>query len=243
VKELLERVITLVPAYFADLIQFTAGPKQFLSTRTPALNDGLIFLALSFVLTFIIQLPLARTDPLLEAASDAAFVFGYVVLYGYAVLLSWRVVGGKAPIERFFAIHFYVAGVLKLIMSATFMTIMGLLRMGDPTRYEEMNKAVYAGNAMWFVTNADRLKDQPVWQVAALIAVTGMAAMLAWIVVTWGAYRDLNRLSRQRSAVAFALFCAACVPIYIVTSIIANALIVDRSTAGASRLTRAAWMG
>jgi len=227
VKELLERLATLVPAYFADLIQFTAGPKRFLARRTRTWNDGLIFLALSFLLTFVLQLPLSRTDPVLQAATEAAFVFGYVVLFGYAVLLSWRAVGGKSPIERFFAIHFYVAGVLKLILSATFMTVIGVLRMGDPSTYAEMNKAIYSGNALWFVTNADRLAQQPVWQIAAALAVTGVAAMLAWIVIIWGAYRDLNRLSRLRSAAAFVIFCAACVPVYIVASIVASALIVD----------------
>ena len=123
------------------------------------------------------------------------------MLFGYAVVLSWRAVGGKGSIARFFAIHFYVAGVLKLIMSATFMTIIGVLRMGDPSRYAEMNKALYVGNALWFITNADRLIEQPAWQIAMVLAVTGVAVMLAWVVITWGAYRELNRLrgSDQRS--------------------------------------------
>jgi hypothetical protein len=226
-KELLERLVTLVPAYFADLVQFTAGPKRFLTKRTRTWNDGLTFLAISFLLTFIVQLPLSRTDPLLDAATSAAFVLFYVVLYGYAVLLSWRAVGGTAPIERFFAIHFYVAGVLKLILSAVFMTAMGLIRMGDPSAYEEMNNAIYSGNVLWFVTNAERFAYQPVWQMAGALAVIGVLAMLAWILTIWGAYREVNRLSKTRSAVAFVIFCAACVPIYIVTSIIANALVVD----------------
>ena len=68
-KELLERLITLVPAYFGDLIQFTAGPKRFLATRTRTWTKGLTFLAISFLLTFVIQLPLSRTDPLLDAGA------------------------------------------------------------------------------------------------------------------------------------------------------------------------------
>jgi hypothetical protein len=227
VKELLERLVTLVPAYFADLLRLTTGPKRFLSKRTRTWTDGLLFLAVSFLLTFVMQLPLSRTDPLLEGAAEAAFVLGYVVLYGYAVFFSWRAVGGRAPIERFFAIHFYVAGVLKIIMSVTFMIVIGVLRMADPAAYEEMNKAVYAGNALWFVTNADRLIDQPAWQSAMAITLIGLSAMLAWLWTIWGAYREVNRLSRLRSTVAFVIFCAACVPIYIVTSIIANALIME----------------
>lgn len=226
-KELLERLVILVPAYFADVVHFTASPKRFLAKRTSTWNGGLTFLAISFLLTFVIQLPLSRTDPLLDVAAAAAFVLGYVVLYGYAVLLSWRAVGGKGSIERFFAIHFYVAGVLKLILSATFMIVIGVLRMGDPSSYEEMNKAVYAGNALWFVTNADRLTHQPAWQLAMVLTLIGLSAMLAWIVAIWGAYRELNRLSRSRSRIAFVIFCVACLPIWIVTSIMANALMSD----------------
>jgi hypothetical protein len=227
VKDLLERLVTLVPAYFADLIQLTTGPKRFLAQRTSRWKDGLLFVAISFLLTFTIQLPLSGTDPLLGAASEGAFVLGYVVLFGYAVVLAWRAVGGKAPIERFFAIHFYVAGVLKLIMTVTFMTLVGVLRMGARSSYEEMNKAVYAGDMLWFVANAERLMAEPAWQLATGLAVTGVLAMLAWVVTTWGAYRDLNQASRPRSVVAFLIFCVACLPVHAITSMVANALIVE----------------
>ena len=225
VKELLERLVTVLPAYFADLIQFTAAPKRFLATRTATWTQGLTFLAVSFLLTFIIQLPLTRTDPLLEAATDAAFVFTYVVLFGYAVILAWRAAGGRAPIEGFFAIHFYVAGVIKLLMSATFIIVIGVLRMADPAAYREMSEHLYAGDAMWLLANIDRLQHRPAWQVAMVLTMIGVALIGVWIVTTWGAFRQLNGLSRLRSVVAFAIFCAASVPVYIIVTLIAGALV------------------
>jgi len=97
VKDLLEKLVTLVPKYVGDIIRLTSGPKQFLmervSTGEARWADGLIFLAISFVLAFLIGLPLARADadPMLDLASEGVFVLLYVVLYGYAVYLSWRV--------------------------------------------------------------------------------------------------------------------------------------------------------
>lgn len=96
-KDLLEKLVTLVPKYVEDIISLTSGPKQFLTARVSTgearWTDGLIFLAISFVLAFLIGLPLARADadPMLDFASEGVFVLLYVVLYGYAVYLSWRV--------------------------------------------------------------------------------------------------------------------------------------------------------
>ena len=57
-KDLLEKLVTLVPKYVEDIIGLTSGPKQFLTARVSTgearWTDGLIFLAISFVLTFLV---------------------------------------------------------------------------------------------------------------------------------------------------------------------------------------------
>lgn len=230
-KDLLEKLVTLVPKYVGDFIRLTSGPKQFLlervSTGEARWADGLVFLAISFVLAFLLGLPLARADadPLLDLASEGVFVLIYVVLYGYAVYLSWRVLGKVAPIQQFFFVHFYVAGILKLLLTAAFIAAVGVLRVGDPAVNDEMFREVAAGNLLWWKTSATRLLASPAMRVAMCVLLGGVAGMLAWTIAAWGAYRQLNGFSKLRSSVAFVLFCAACVPIYVVTVVIANALV------------------
>jgi len=231
VKDLLEKLVTLVPKYVGDVIRLTSGPKQFLmervSTGEARWADGLIFLAISFVLAFLIGLPLARADadPMLDLASEGVFVLLYVVLYGYAVYLSWRVLGKVAPIQQFFVIHFYVAGILKLLLTAAFIAVVGVLRVGDPAMNEEMLREVAAGHMLWWTTNAPRLLASPAMRIAMCVLLVGVAGMFGWTIAAWGAYRQLNGFSKVRSSAAFVLFCAVCVPVYAVTVVIASALV------------------
>ena len=45
-------------------------------------------------------------------------------------------------------VHFYFAGVLKLIMTATFVVDMGVLRAGDPALYQDITAAVASGDLL-----------------------------------------------------------------------------------------------
>lgn len=49
--------------------------------------------------------------------------------------------------------------------------------------------------------------------------------MFAWVIIGWGAYRRLTGLRKLRSILAFLLFCALCLPVYVVTTVIAAALV------------------
>lgn len=78
---------------------------------------------------------------------------------------------------------------------------------------------------LWWTTNAPRLLASPAMQVVICVVLVGVAGMFAWTIAAWGAYRQLNGFSKLRSSVAFVLFCAAYVPVYAVTVVIANALV------------------
>jgi hypothetical protein len=49
--------------------------------------------------------------------------------------------------------------------------------------------------------------------------------MFGWVVLNWSAYRTLTGFSRARSAMAFALFCLGCIPVYIITATVAAAMV------------------
>src|SRR5512138_1938426 len=137
-KELLERVVDVIPAYVTDFLGLIAGPKRFISDRLdqeePAIQGALVFFGASFAISWIIQAPLMQPDyplqPLSNLGTDAVFVLICGGAYGAAICLAWRLVGGKAGLSLFFVIHFYYAGVLLVIMAATFLVMMGIIRAG-----------------------------------------------------------------------------------------------------------------
>ena len=218
-----------ISGYLSDLLGLTSGPKRFLAGRLARQEsrwqEGFLFFASSFVLTIAVSLPLVGANPLRELASDTGFVIGSAVLFGYAVYVAWRLVGAKAPIRQFFTVHFYLAGVLKLMMTATYVFMLGVLRAGDPALNREVMAWVADGEMLRLLSAGDRmLAESGAWRVAIFVAAAGWGAMLAWIAVAWGAYRALTGLGRLRSALAFLLFCLLCLPAFLLVSLTATAL-------------------
>jgi len=228
--DLLTWLIRLVPAYLTDLLGITSGPKEFIAHRIARQGirwqEGFLFFVISFVLTSAMTLPFAR-HPLLELPSDLVFVSAYVLLFGYATYFAWRLVGATAKVQHFLTIHFYLAGVLKLIYTATFVVCIGVLRGGDPALYQELMNTLSSGNTVdWFLAKADTpFAERLVWRLALLVVFGGLGTMLAWVIIGWGAYRQLTGLRKLRSILAFLLFCGLCVPVYAVTTLIAIALV------------------
>jgi len=229
-KDFLEKLITLVPAYFSDLLNLMSGPKRFarsrLSGKALSMEGPLRFIGVSFMISWIIKAPLNRLDPIIELGTDGAFVLAYVALYGGALCLAWRIVGGKGGLKQFFAIHFYYAGILLLIMACFYLAAMGLLRALDPLLYRDLYAAAYSGSLPSFVLqDLDRLWQSQGYRFSLILQILGFGSMLGWIVVGWGAYRKLSRLTRVRSVLAGALFLLFCLPIAAFTFLIANALV------------------
>ena len=151
-----------------------------------------------------------RGDPLLELAADAVFTLLGVMGYGAALYLGWRIVGGRAALQKFLTIHFYFAGILDLLKTAIYLGMMGTIRAFDPALYKEIYEAVFSGSFMGFtIKNSERMMATPgIW-----VTIVGYVAILLWIYAGWGAYRELNRLSRMRSFAAGLLFLLLCVPV------------------------------
>jgi hypothetical protein len=229
-KELLEKLIGLIPAYFDALFPLVTGPKHFIAERLSsdesAMQKALIFLAVSFLIGWLLKIPLSRGDPLLELGSDGVFVLICVLTYGGALYLAWRIAGGRAEIQKFLTIHFYYSGVLKLLETSTYVGAMGTIRAADPALYKEIYDAAYGGNiAAFVIKNSERLLASSGYRLSLCVQFVGYGVMLIWIFIGWGAYRALNRLSKVRSAVAGLLFLVFCFPVAALTFVIANALV------------------
>jgi hypothetical protein len=229
-KDLLEKLIGLIPAYFDDLLPLVTGPKHFIAGRLSSdespMHKALVFLAVSFLISGVLTIPLSRGDPLLELGVDGVFVLICVMSYGGILYLAWRIAGGRAEIQIFLTIHFYYAGILKLLEASLYLCTMGTIRATDPALYKEIYDAAYGGNAAaFFINNSERLLANPGYQLSLWVQAVGYGAILIWIFVGWGAYREINRLSRVRSTMAGLLFFVFCFPVAAFVFLIANALV------------------
>jgi hypothetical protein len=103
---------------------------------------------------------------------------------------------------------------------------MGTIRAGDANLYEEIYDAVESGKYFLFLwENIDRLLSSSIYQLSISIGLIGFGCGLLWILAGWGAYRELNHLSRLRSIVAGVLFALFSVPVLAITGLMANALV------------------
>jgi hypothetical protein len=224
----LDRSIAATRLYLADLGGLVSGPKRFLAERLTrgesGLEEALRFLAFSFLFTVVLELPLARGNPLFEILADAGFVVAYVLLFGCAVYLAWHLVGASAPFHRFITAYFYLAAVGKIIQTLFYVTARGLLR-SDRALYDEVMTNIYRGDLAWFTTNMTTLSGNRVFQLSQLVLLCGWGVMFAWLLVGWGSFRELTGMTRSRSVLAFLIFCIISVPIYILTVLISAALV------------------
>ncbi len=228
-KDLLEKLIGLIPAYFDDLLPLVSGPKRFIAKRLSsdelAMQKALIFLAVSFLIGWVLKIPLLRGDPFLELGTDSAFVLIQVMAYGGALYLAWRIAGGSAAMQKFLTIHFYYSGILKLIETSLHLGIMGTIRAADPALFKEFYDVAYSGNmASFVIKNSERLLANPGYRLSLWVQFVGYGTLLTWIFVGWGAFRELNQLSKVRSIMAGLLFFVFWFPVTALTFLIANAL-------------------
>jgi hypothetical protein len=227
-SNLLERAIEIGPGYLSDLLSLIQQPKRFVARRVSQrplpMRDALTFLTISFALSWIIKMSFLRSAPWLEVLPDAVFVLLEVLVYGAVICVAWRAVRGRAELQKVFVIHFYYSGIFLMLIATWFLLVMGILRSADPAFYDAMWEAVYGGRMLSFaLESADHLSQSPAAMPMALGLLLGLAATIAWVFAGWGAYRELNRLSRLRSAMAATIFVVLWFPISTMIFFVANA--------------------
>ena len=230
-KDLLQSISELGPAYLNDFLSLIQQPKRFAvgraTTRPLPIRDALVFLTLSFLLGWILKVSFSQSSPLqlaVEMPKDGAFTLAQVLAYGAAICLAWRAVQGRAELQTFFVVHFYYSGIFLMLMAVWFMFLMGIWRAFDPTLYAEMLKAACSGAMYSFIQQRlDQIIQSPAITPMLLAILGGMAVLTAWVFAGWGAYREVNRLSRFQSAMAAIIFIVLCFPITVTLFFIANA--------------------
>ena len=182
----------------------TAILRQDLESDS-ALQDALTFLAISFGITFIAEIPFLPGGSskelvfgILAIGSALAFVWNVVFL-----ILAWKIVGGKLAGKKVIVATSYFSGVSTIIFLSFYLVAVGALKALDPVSYEQV---IATGSATDLTSGGV--------QIFNTLALLGLLATFAWIFCIWGAYRELMQTSRLRSAVALLLF-AISIPVLV----------------------------
>lgn len=221
-KDILDRILSYFPSYIGDIALLAIGPKRFMeqqrSIEDRSLEKPLTFLGISLALCFVLQ---ASLPPRREFWADAGphgllYLIGTIALAA-VVRLSWRVVGGRATFQQVLRITCYYCSVVLLGVVITNLCYLGILRLFEPRLYELLFATAERVDWRTFVA-ADPLSSVS-FVVAMLIQSVGYAALFIWVIVGWGAYRELNGLSKRKSCTAFFLAAALSLPLLAVLSI------------------------
>src|SRR5215470_9403376 len=207
-KEVLEKILLYLPVYIPDLVRIVSGPKHFVaehSKRKGELIKAFTFFGVSLSIFFILQADITVGGRSFE--TDFA-IHGFLHLLSVAIFtvilrLSWKIVGGKAEYQGFLITTLYYVGVMLVGIAIATLCFTGILRLFYPDSYAWFIQYLGAPN-MRSASNADPKILQGI-AVAFMGFLTVAVVTLGWGFVGWGAYRELNKLSRSRSCVALLL--------------------------------------
>jgi hypothetical protein len=224
----LENISKLIPSYLNELFYLVSSPKRFIAERLYrdklTMKNALVFLILSFLIGELLDIYGIWNRPFVVAA-QAVFVLLSITLYGTALQLAWRIVGGKAEFHKVLTILFYYSGVLKIAISLFFLAFIGTMMALDPGLSKAMQSALNNGEIFLFVeNNLEKISASRGYRFSLLFQFVGYGCMLVWLIAGWGAYRELNQVSKFRSFMAGLLFIVFCTPITALTFVLAFAL-------------------
>lgn len=202
-KDLIEKILQYLPQYFLDYGSVFSEPKRFIASKDVSSNqvfsEACLFLTISIILVLFANASLK--PPNMEFWSYVAMAFEFnalaVVLFGTITRVSWWIVGGKASAKSFFVTYMYFFGVSGILLQGLLILMRGL--------FKKNNRLVYDAMVAAATTGAD-IPNEVTAQISNLEATIfgiGLLLILSWCLVAWGAYRQINQLSRGRSFIAF----------------------------------------
>jgi hypothetical protein len=218
-KDFLERVLKQLPGYLGQVLELLSHPKTFIEKKDldakNAMEGALVFFGISVFITFVACIPtLPEEQDFLTAITPRATLQLFVLLLSVAALaLSWKMVGGKATMRKFFIVTCYLSGFMILVVSLFVLVATGSLRVLDPVEYKQVFSGHGANNFESFG-----------YKVFAVILFTLMLALIIWAFIVWGTYRRLNDLSRFKSAIAFCTYNALNLVVFTVAAFMFVAL-------------------
>jgi len=203
-KALIEKLIAAIPLFVRQLIDLLRAPREFVEKidldSDDALKDALVFLAISFALVFIAEIPLLPQKQSKEILFGVSAVLAAISFAVSVVLLlvSWKIVGGELTFKKFITVTSYFTGVSSLLLLIFTLLGFGIFNGIDPENAQLLRNDGYADPV-------DLMKSAGYRVLWVLIGLGFMVTFL-WAFRIWRTYRELNRASRTRSTIAFVIF-------------------------------------
>jgi len=120
-KELIDKLLVAIPAYARQMIDLLWNPREFVKKldldSDSVLPDALTFLAISFGLAFIAQLPMLsekQNKEIMFGMSAIQAALGLAVSVAF-LAAAWKIVGGKLSFKKFLIVTCYFSGVSILL--------------------------------------------------------------------------------------------------------------------------------
>jgi hypothetical protein len=236
-NDLVKLVFAQIPKYLFNFFNLVSGPKRFVRKRNvyndQSLTEATTFLAISFVLTLILKTPFIPDVNFWQYIATLGLQALIEIALLTAVLrLAWTLVGGNAPFGRFFITfcYYYAVGIIGLQAFTVF--AYGIAKVWDPELYGLLVEA-YKGKSF------SNPKMQPYLERAGgsgdfkkllpLVAVSlmlllGWAALLAWTIAGWGAYRELTTVTKKKSVLAGIMFICLYPIVFLLTFLLYSVL-------------------
>jgi hypothetical protein len=223
-KEILEKILLYLPRFLSDCGSIIAGPKTFVlkKVETEALFESkeyFLFLALTVaVITIVSMLYPNHGEIYATLARNFVVIFVGFIGYSLAVRGAFWVAGGRAPYETFFAAYTYISCPMLLINNVIGLIANGLFRLLDPDAYDALSKAGSLASRNQIIANS------PAADVFYVSIAIGFGLIVFWSYICWGAFREINHLSRIRSSVAFVVAWIFALPVFVLQGLIAFAV-------------------
>lgn len=197
--EELIKLLRYLPRYFVEFGSVFIGPKRYIGQKNlqtdKSFSDALLFLAVSLGLTIVMTAPLLPPDQKLWMfiGSQAVLILLIVTLWSIALRIAWRIVGGRATIKNFFITYSYYFGVMIIILTLFTLLSDGILKVFDPELYIKIIEATLNNSQMPEVFGSN------IFVISFAVMIVGYVLLSVWGFIGWGAYRQINNLSKKRS--------------------------------------------
>jgi hypothetical protein len=213
--------------YIATMGRMISSPREFVLERTSG-PPALLTLTVSLLVALAVS---AAGEPLSwhSVVLDAAFKVGAIIIVAGVVWLSWRIVGGRTSGLKFIVAYSYLAAAWLLVFSLLIAIDEGAMRLIEPGLFAQINAVASSGQdsnrlkalvgsqgtyAMKVVLYsnqefADTIRTPGLLWIVSMAAVRG-AFTIAWLIVSWGAFRQILRTSWLQSVFSLGIFLGFC---------------------------------
>lgn len=200
--------------FLEDFIDFISGPKTFLRGASAYNSENLArafsFFVIIYVLVNLLFVFLVPRE--VETNALIAFSVAYTVLLFGASLgllqLAWIVVGARPPLRRVMLCYLFFIGIATLIQMVLIVGMyMAVHPINEVIPLMDRYDALYLEDP---VAADEFLMENPslAMRMFAVLAVLGLYLVLdvAWVVIVWGAFRELAGTGRLRSGLAMTIY-------------------------------------